>query len=134
MLRFACKKFSMETLDIAQFGRYYVRGVGLPFVDSHWDLGILVDTELKFHGRIRSIVVKSFRMSVNLPNSMLCGSREFLLTHTPHMYKPRKIFIRVWFMCLVLGIYIGHEMTGKCSETMNKNKLMVLKIYHILKD
>ena len=31
---FARKKSSIKELDIAQFGRYYVRGVGLPFVDS----------------------------------------------------------------------------------------------------
>ena len=45
---------------IAKFGSYYVRGVDLPFIDS----GLLVDTELKFHGHNRSIVGKSPGMSV----------------------------------------------------------------------
>ena len=51
----------------------------MPFVDSCKDFGILVDTELKFHRHIRSIVGKSSGMSVNLLNSMLCRSKEFLL-------------------------------------------------------
>ena len=50
------------------FGSYFVRGVGLLFVDSCKNLGILVDTELKFHRHIRSIVGKSSRMLVNLLN------------------------------------------------------------------
>ena len=71
-MSFTCKNSSTERLDIAQFGSYYVRGMGLPFVESCKDLGILVETELKFHGNIRSIVAKSSRMSVSLPNSTLC--------------------------------------------------------------
>ena len=40
--RFARKKSSIERLvDIAQFGSYYIRGVGLPFVDSCKDLGTI---------------------------------------------------------------------------------------------
>ena len=63
-MRFAPKKSSIERLDIAQFRNYYVRGVGLQFVDSCKDLGILVDAELKFYGLSRSIVGKSSGMSV----------------------------------------------------------------------
>ena len=59
-MRFIRKKSSIERLDIAQFGSYYVRGVSLPFIDSCKDLGISVDTELKFHVHIRSIVGKSW--------------------------------------------------------------------------
>ena len=44
-MRFAHRKSSIERLDIAQLGSYYVRGVGLPFTDSCKDLGVLVDTE-----------------------------------------------------------------------------------------
>ena len=55
----------------------YVRGESLPFVDSWKDLGILVDTELKFHWHNRSIVGKSSGTSVNLLNSTICRSREF---------------------------------------------------------
>ena len=44
-MRFTRKKSAIERLDITQFGSYYVRGVGLPFVDSWKDLGISVDME-----------------------------------------------------------------------------------------
>ena len=57
MLRYAfcTKQSSIEKIDIAQFGSYYVQGVGLPFVNSCKDLGILVGTGLQFRGHIRSI-------------------------------------------------------------------------------
>ena len=76
----ARNKSSIERLDIAQFGIYYVCGVGFPSVDSCKDFCILVDTELKFHWHSRSIVEKSSGMSVNLLSSTLCRSKEFMLT------------------------------------------------------
>ena len=60
----------------------------MPFVDSCKDLGISVDTELKFHGHIRSIVGKSSGMSVNLLNSTLCRSREFILSRYISHVRP----------------------------------------------
>ena len=69
--RFTCKNSFIERLDIAQFKGYYVRRVGFPFVDSFEDLGIIVDTKLKFHEHISSIVGRSSRISVNLLNSTL---------------------------------------------------------------
>ena len=80
--------------------------VGLLSVDSYKDLGIIVNTELKFHRHIRTIVRKSSGMSVNLLSSTLCR-----LVHVS-----------------------GHGITGKCAETMAKIKVIVLKIIHIFKD
>ena len=77
VIRFVRKKASIDRVDIAQLGSYYVHGVSLPF---GLDLGILVDTKLKFHMHIKSIVGKSSGMSLNLLNSTLCRSREFILT------------------------------------------------------
>ena len=74
-MRFTRKKSSIEKLDITYSGSYYVRGLGLQFIDSCKDLGILVDTELEFHVHIESIVGRSSGMSVNLLNSTLCRSR-----------------------------------------------------------
>ena len=54
VMRFARKKSSIERLDIAQFGSYYVHGVCLPFVDSCKDLGILV----YFMGTLDPLLVK----------------------------------------------------------------------------
>ena len=65
-MRFTRKKSSIERLDIAQFGSYYVRTVGLLFIDSCKDLGISVDTELQFDGHIRSIVGKRSGTSVEV--------------------------------------------------------------------
>ena len=80
VMRFALKKSHIGRLDKYQFESYYVLGVGLPFVDSWKDLGILVDTELKFYGHIRFIVGEISGMSVNLLNLTFCRSRELMLT------------------------------------------------------
>ena len=83
--------------DMAQFGSYYYCGAGLSFVDSCKDSGILVDTELKFHGHIRSIVGESSGMSVSLLNSVLCRSREFMLTlYISHI---RLLLSGTWNIC-----------------------------------
>ena len=83
----------------------------LSFVDSCKDLVILVDMEFKFHVYIRSIVGKSSGMSVNLLNSTLCRSKEFILT----LYIRHLRSVIEFGSCFLepnkneLGIYIRHE-------------------------
>ena len=72
---------------------------------------------------IRFRVGKNSGMSVNLLNWTLCRSREFMLTQYTVLSICNLEFglelepIRVWFIYLELGIYIGHEIDGKCTET-----------------
>ena len=98
-------KYSIERLDTAQFWRYYVRGVGLLFIDSFKDLGLLFDTELKLHGNIISIVWERSGLSINLLNSTLCPSGKFMLTlsisHIRHLFE---LGSRVWNWEYILDI------------------------------
>ena len=56
-MRFTREKSSIDRLEIALFGSYYISEVGLLLVDLCMDLGILVDTELKFYAHIETFPI-----------------------------------------------------------------------------
>ena len=63
------------------------------FAVSYKDLGILVDTELKFHGHIKSIVGKSSGMSVEngmLENVQKSKMYKFMVLKILHIFKRLK--------------------------------------------
>ena len=126
------QKSSIERLDIAQFGSSYVRGVGLPFVDSCKDLGVLVDAELKFHGHIRYIVGRSSGMSVNLLNLTL------LLVVIISKICHRDFFngLKAEVICSESCIYL--EFLTRCCSFWNNDKncfilfSLLLKIFCLI--
>lgn len=59
---------------------YYIQGEAIPRVPSHKDLGVIVDTSLKFHLHVRSVVNKSAGLSANILKSTLCRSKDFMLS------------------------------------------------------
>ena len=60
--------------------QYFLYGTPLAFVTSHRDLGILVDSNLKYHSHIRTIVNKAMGISYSLLRSTVCRSPDFMLT------------------------------------------------------
>ena len=46
--------------------RYYLDCAQLKFVESHRDLGVTVDTSLKFHQHIKEIVQKASGLAISL--------------------------------------------------------------------
>ena len=59
--------------------RYLIDHSPIPFVVSHSDLGVLVDSELKFHGHISKTAKKAAALSQNVLKSTVCRSPEFLM-------------------------------------------------------
>ena len=59
---------------------YLIGGVNLRYVDSYKDLGIMIDSGLKFHAHINTVVGKTGAMINNLLSSTICRSSEFMLT------------------------------------------------------
>ena len=57
---------------------YNVAGADLSVVESSRDLGVLVDSSLRFHAHIRQIVAKAWGLANNLLRSTLCRSDEFM--------------------------------------------------------
>ncbi len=78
VLRF--QRGSVEWENIGVLSSYSLLGQTIPMVTSHKDLGVTVDTTLRFHIHIRGIVNKASGLSVNFLRSTLCRSRNFMLT------------------------------------------------------
>lgn len=81
-------KLNREKCAILRFSRshrdidaptYLLDGLPIPLVSSHMDLGVLVDTDLKFHGHIRSVAHKAGGLAQNFLKSTVCRTPEFML-------------------------------------------------------
>lgn len=59
---------------------YYLDGVQLRFVESHRDLGVTVDTRLRFHQHVREVVGKAAGLAINLLRSTVRRSSPFMLS------------------------------------------------------
>ena len=60
--------------------RYYLNGQQIQLVGSHRDLGILVDTSLRFHIHIKYIVNRAAALANNLLQTTLCREPDFMRT------------------------------------------------------
>ena len=74
----AVLRFARPRADIPQ-PSYYLSGNLIPVVDEASDLGVLVDTSLKFHSHIRSTVHKAGGLAESLLKSTVCRSPIFML-------------------------------------------------------
>ena len=59
--------------------RYMLNGHLLLSVSSHSDLGTIIDSDLKFHKHIQSVVHKAGGLAQNLLKSTVCRSQDFML-------------------------------------------------------
>ena len=71
-------RFSMSRRDIAP-PTYLLNGQLIPAVDSHVDLGVAVDSDLKFHGHVRSVVHRAGGLAQSYLRSTVCRSPDFML-------------------------------------------------------
>ena len=74
----AVLRFSRAYHDLTP-AEYVMNGLTIPSVNSHLDLGVLVDTNLKFHGHIRTTVHKAGGLAQNFLKSTVCRKPEFML-------------------------------------------------------
>ena len=59
---------------------YYINDSPIRFVESHADLGVLVDEDLKFHIHIASVTHKAAGLAQNLVKSTVCRSPDFMMS------------------------------------------------------
>ena len=71
-------RFSMARRDIAP-ATYFLSGQLIPSVDSHEDLGVVVNSDLKFHGHVRSVAHRAGGLAQNFLKSTVCRSPDFML-------------------------------------------------------
>ena len=98
-----CKglRFHRRNIDWKPLGaldRYYLDGREIEMVTSHKDLGILIDTSLRFHLHIRSIAAKASGLVSNLLKSTLSRSPYFMISILKTHIRPLLEFASpVWF-------------------------------------
>ena len=73
-------RFRRNTSQIVTNKIYTINGSPLIEKEAHRDLGVLVDTSLKFHDHIRETVFKANGTSINLLKSTVCRSPAFMTT------------------------------------------------------
>ena len=71
-------RFRRGVDDLGSLAAYSVNDSDLAVVESTSDLGVLVDSSLKFHAHVRQIVAKAWGLANNLLRSTLCRSKEFM--------------------------------------------------------
>ena len=67
-------------VQIGSLSDYYIQDLQIPIVSSHKDLSVLVDSSLRFHLHIKSIVSKASGLSANLLRSTKCRTRSFMVS------------------------------------------------------
>ena len=58
---------------------YTLDGLVIPTADTATDLGVTVDTELKFHSHVQSIAHKASGLLHSLLKATVCRSKEFMI-------------------------------------------------------
>ena len=74
----AVLRFSRLTRDFSP-PTYFLNGLGIPVVDRHVDLGILMDKQLKFHDHVREVARKASGLAQNFLKCTVSRSPEFML-------------------------------------------------------
>ena len=73
-------RFGRDLPPVGLYDQYYIGDSPIPFTSLSKDLGVLIDTKLKFHDHIRSVASKAGGVASNLLKSTLCRSHEFMMT------------------------------------------------------
>ena len=60
--------------------RYHINGHELEFVSTYRDLGVIVDTDLRFHAHISTVVGKAGALMGDLLRSTICRSIDFMVS------------------------------------------------------
>ena len=75
-----CQRGSTDWNDIGPLQHYHMDNIELSIEPTHKDLGITVDSTLKFHSHISITVKKAAGLANNLLKSTLCRNKDFLIT------------------------------------------------------
>ena len=65
--------------DIGPYNTYSLNSTDIQKVNAHKDLGVLVDTSLRFHMHIKTTVNKAAGLAANLLKATICRSQNFML-------------------------------------------------------
>ena len=139
VLRFSRNYFSLRSMDISNFGQYFIGESLVPLVYSSRDLGVIIDNELKFHSHIRSIAAKAFGLSSNLLSSTVCRAREFMLNlYLSHVRPLLEFGSCVWNSGYVCDLRLLEKVQKRWTKRIDgldslsyPQRLRVLNLYSI---
>ena len=78
VMRFSRGKIYLD-LDRGE-GVYLLGGGWLSIVQSHRDLGVVVDSNLKFHKHVRTVIGKAGRVMGEMLRSTICRTPKFMVS------------------------------------------------------
>ena len=91
---------------------YYIGSSPIRVASSHSDLGVLIDTSLKFHEHVSVTVQKAASLSQNLMKSTVCRSPEFMLALFRSHVRP----IIEYCSCVWHTGYLGDLRALECIQ------------------
>jgi len=65
---------------LAEDTHYHINGHVLEFVSTYRDLGVIVDTKLRFHAHVNTVVGKAGALMGDLLRSTICRSMDFMVS------------------------------------------------------
>ena len=90
-------RFGRVLPPIGPYEQYFIGDTPIPFTNLSKDLGVMIDTKLKFHDHIRSVASKAGGVASNLLKSTLCRSRDFMMAlYTAHVRPLLEFSSVVW--------------------------------------
>ena len=136
-MRFVRGTFPAHVLG--PYNNYFLDGRDIQMVNVHKDLGILVDTSLRFHMHVRSVVNGASGLAANLLRATVCRSSHFMLSlFTTHIRPLLEYCSCLWntgYICdLRLLESVQRSWTKKIDGMQDhsyKHRLTLLNLYSI---
>ena len=118
---------------------YSLNGIPIPIVASSSDLGVLVDSGLKFHAHIRSVSHKAGGLAYSLLKSTVCRSQRFMLfLLTTHIRPLLEYCSCVWYTGFVQDLKILEKVQRRWTKRIDgmgslsyADRLKALNLYSI---
>ena len=118
---------------------YMLNDIPIPSVTSSSDLGVLVDTDLKFHSHIRTVTHKAGSLVYSFLKSTVCRSPEFMVfLLTTHIRPVIEYCSCVWNTGFVQDLKVLESIQRRWTKRISglgslsyRERLRTLKLYSI---
>ena len=104
---------------------YTLNGQPIPCVSSSTDLGVLVDTDLKFNGHVQKIAHKAGGLAHSFLRSTVCRSQQFMLfLLTKHIRPLVEYCSCVWHTGFVQDLRLLERIQRRCTKQIDGMALL----------
>ena len=135
-------KFHRRPMDLSGLpasGKYYLNNIPIPVKDSAMDLGVLVDSTLKFHQHIHNIVQKAGGVAQNLLKSTVNRDASFLIPlYVAHIRPILEYCSSVWNLGYITDINLLESVQRRWTRNIRgmehldySHRLKALDLYSV---